>query len=170
MAFDASAFMRKMVSARVTCCWPIWAPINAAAIAAGSISKGSCCSRTEPTPPWLTNTCRHGRNASARRHRLLAAIIVKAAIGLTPEPAGLDVFHQQRTRPIFRVGQPLVQYLHHRQARIEPDEIGELERTHRVVRAKAHRSVDAVNGANALVQRIDRLVDHRQQNAVYDKG
>src|SRR5262245_33805275 len=43
------------------------------------------------------------------RHRLLAAIIVEAALGLAAQPARLDVFNQQRASSIFRIGQPLVQ-------------------------------------------------------------
>src|SRR5262245_64961181 len=42
------------------------------------------------------------------RHRLLAAIIVEAALGLAAQPARLDVFNQQRAWSIFRIGQPLV--------------------------------------------------------------
>src|SRR5262245_19143012 len=61
----------------------------------------------------------------ARRHRLLAAIVVEAALGLAPQPARLDVFHQQRTGPVLGIGETLIQHLHDREAGIEPDEIGE---------------------------------------------
>ncbi len=50
---------------------------------------------------------RAGKN-SARRHRLVAAVVVEAALRLAAEPAGLDVFHQQRARAVFRVGQAFV--------------------------------------------------------------
>ena len=106
----------------------------------------------------------------ARRHRRLAAVVVEAALGFAAEPAGLDVFHQQRTGPVLGVGQALVQHLHHRQAGIEADEVGELERPHRMVRAEPHRGVDRLDRADAFVQRVDRLVDHRQQDAVDDEG
>src|SRR6266853_1773297 len=72
--------------------------------------------------------------ASARRDRLVAAIVVKAALGLAAEPAGLDVFYQQRTRPVLGVRETLMQDLHDRQTGIEADEIGEFERPHRMVR------------------------------------
>ncbi len=57
---------------------------------------------------------RQGAPRSPRRDRLLAAIVVEAALGLAAEPAGLDVLHQQRAGPVLRVGQPLVQHLHDR--------------------------------------------------------
>ena len=45
------------------------------------------------------------------RNRLLAAVIVEAALRLAAEPAGLDIFHQQRARPVLGVGQTLVQLM-----------------------------------------------------------
>src|SRR5258707_5045299 len=68
--------------------------------------------------------------ALPRRDRLVAAIVVEAALGLAAEPAGLDIFHQQRTRPILGVRQPLVQNLHDRKTGIETDEIGMSPRRH----------------------------------------
>src|SRR5437879_415045 len=96
------------------------------------------------------------------RNRPLARIIVEAALDLAADPAGLDVLHQQRTRAVFGIGQALVQHLHHRQAGIEADEVGELERAHRMVGAELHAGVDRLDIADALVERVDRLVDHRQ--------
>src|SRR6185312_5308991 len=75
----------------------------------------------------------------ARRHRLFAAIIIEAALRLAAEPAGLDIFHQQRARPVLRIRQAFIEHLHHRQTGIEADEVGELERPHRMVGAEPHR-------------------------------
>ena len=36
--------------------------------------------------------------------------------------------------------------------------------------AKPHRCVDRLDRADAFVERVDRLVDHRQQNAVDDES
>src|SRR4051812_33259968 len=69
-------------------------------------------------------TTRGGR--SARRDRLLAAVVIKAALGLLAEPASLDIFHQQRARAVLRIREALVQHLHDGKARVEADEIGEL--------------------------------------------
>ncbi|MPL88776.1 hypothetical protein SDC9_34803 [bioreactor metagenome] len=107
---------------------------------------------------------------SARRHRGLAAIVVEAAAGLAAKPARLDVFHQQRAGAVLGVRQPVVQHVHDRQAGVEADEVGELERAHRVVRAQLHRHVDRLHVADAFVKRVDRLVDHRDQDAVHDEG
>src|SRR6202049_4796118 len=56
--------------------------------------------------------------ALPRRDRLVAAIIVEAALGLAAEPAGLDIFHQKRARPVLGVRQTLMQDLHDREASI----------------------------------------------------
>src|ERR1700733_4056697 len=74
----------------------------------------------------------------ARRNRLIAAIVVETALGFAPQPAGLDVLHEQRARAVFGIGQALMQNLHDRQACIETDEIGELQRPHRMMGAKLH--------------------------------
>ena len=39
-----------------------------------------------------------------------------------------------------------------------------------MVGAELHRGVDRLDRADALVERVDRLVDHRQQDAVDDEG
>src|SRR5262249_32050944 len=103
-------------------------------------------------------------------YRLVAAIVVESALGLATEPAGLDVFHQQRAWPILRVRQPFMENLRDGQADIEADEVGKLERTHRVVRAELHGGVDGIDRAYPLIKRVDRLIDHRQQDAVDDEG
>jgi 3-hydroxybutyryl-CoA dehydrogenase len=83
---------------------------------------------------------------------------------------GLDIFHQQRTRPVFRIGEPFVEHLHDRQAGIETDEVGQLQRSHRMMGTEPHGGIDCLDRADAFVEGIDRLIDHRQQDAVDDKG
>src|SRR5215510_11038408 len=65
----------------------------------------------------------HAPAVSARRHRLLGAVVVEAALDLAAEPAGLDVLHQERAGAILAVGQPLIEHLHDREAGVEADEI-----------------------------------------------
>src|SRR4029434_483204 len=108
--------------------------------------------------------------ALSRRDRTLARIVVETALDLAADPAGLDILHQQRARTILGIGQALVQHLHHRQAGVEADEVGKLERAHLRVGADLNAGVDRLDVADALVERIDRLVDHRQQDAVDDEG
>src|SRR5689334_7293609 len=43
------------------------------------------------------------------RDRLLAAVVVEAALRLAAEPAGFDVFHQERAGPVLRIGEALVE-------------------------------------------------------------
>src|SRR5205809_882738 len=64
----------------------------------------------------LTNAGSERTNCSnlPRRHRLGAAIVVEAALGLASQPAGLDIFYQQRTGPVFGIREPFMQHLHDR--------------------------------------------------------
>ena len=43
------------------------------------------------------------------------------------------------------------------------------QRPHRMVGAEPHRLVDRLDRAHAFLERVDRLVDHRQQDAVDDE-
>src|SRR5215813_3099098 len=85
------------------------------------------------------------RKCSPRGHRLFAAVIVETTLGLAAEPAGLDVFHQQRTGPVFGIGKPVVQHLHDGEAGIEPDEVGELQWPHRMMGTEPHRGVNRLD-------------------------
>ena len=62
-----------------------------------------------------------------------------------------------------------MQHLHDRETGVEPDEVRKLERPHRVVRAEPHGGVDRFDVAHPFIERVDRLVDHRQQNSVDDE-
>src|SRR5262249_30270506 len=106
----------------------------------------------------------------AGRDRLFSTIIVEPAACLAAQPTRFHKFYKQRARPGLAVGEPLVEHLHDRQAGVEPDEIGELEWTHRVIGAELHRRVDRLDRTYPLVKRVDRLVDHRQQDPVDDEG
>jgi hypothetical protein len=100
----------------------------------------------------------------------LAAVVVKAAAGLAAEPAGLDVFHQQRARAVLAVGEPLVEHVHDRQHRVEADESRPAPAAPWVIGPELHGGVDRLDRADALVQRVDRLVEHRDQTRVDDEG
>jgi hypothetical protein len=39
-----------------------------------------------------------------------------------------------------------------------------------VVRAELHRGVDRLDRAHAFIERVDRLIDHGEQNAVDHEG
>src|SRR5437764_5214048 len=73
------------------------------------------------------------------RLRRVALVIVKPAPGFAAEPARFDIFNEKRAGAVFAVGEPLIEHLHDREAGVEPDEIGQFERPHRMVCAKLHR-------------------------------
>ncbi len=81
----------------------------------------------------------------SRRDRVIAAVVVKAALGLAAEPAGVDVFHQQRAGAVLRIRQTVVQDLHDPETRVEADEVGKLQWAHRMVGAEPHGGVDRLD-------------------------
>ena len=63
-----------------------------------------------------------------------------------------------------------MEHVHDRKACIQPDEIRKFQRPHGMVGTKLQALVDGLHVADALIQRIDRLVDHRHQDTVHDEG
>ena len=135
-------------------------------------THGAATLRTEFSVPLCSVVQIQPAASTARRHRMIAAtIVVEPAAGLLTEPAGFHILHEQRTRAILRVRQrPLAsKHLHYGETGIEANEIGELQRAHRVIGAEPHRGVDRFDVSDTFVQRVDRLVDHRQQDAIDDE-
>src|ERR1700744_2732004 len=62
-----------------------------------------------------------------RRHRVLAAIVVKAAAGFPAQPPRFHILHQQRAGAVLRIRETLVKHLHHAETGVETDEVGELQ-------------------------------------------
>ena len=56
------------------------------------------------------------------------------------------------------------------EADVEPDEVGQLERAHRVVEADPGAGVDVVGGAEALLEGAHRLGQERHQDPVDDEA
>ena len=63
-----------------------------------------------------------------------------------------------------------VQDLHDGQADIQPNEVGERQRPHRMPHAERHDGVDCLRCADPLHDGVDRLVDHRHQDPVGDEA
>jgi hypothetical protein len=86
-------------------------PIRSASGALAPVTPKPTALETEALRE-LTSVTRARRLRLARRHRVLAAVVVKPALGLPAQPASLNIFHQQRTGAVFGIRQPLVQHLH----------------------------------------------------------
>ena len=63
-----------------------------------------------------------------------------------------------------------MQHVHDRQDDVQPHEVRQFQRAHRMVGAQLQRLVDRGDVPDALVQGVDRLIDHRHQDAVDDEG
>src|SRR6185369_1039521 len=85
------------------------------------------------------------------------AVSVKTLPGLAAKMAGIDHFLQQGGRTVFRVVEAFVEDLHHRQHRVEPDEIGQRQRPDRMVAAELHAGVDLFRRRDPLLESEDRL-------------
>ena len=84
--------------------------------------------------------------------------------------AGSDQLAQRRRRSDAPLAVLVEHDLPHRVARVEPDEVEQLERPHRVVGAALHRDVDLLDRAEALLVGADRVEQVRDQQAVDDEA
>ena len=85
--------------------------------------------------------------------------------GARPRPAGAG-----RRRREARVVEALVEHLHDVQADVEADEVGQLERAHRVVQADPGAGVDVLGRAQPFLVGAHRLAQERHQHAVDDEA
>src|SRR3954466_5147509 len=88
----------------------------------------------------------------------LLPVAVKPLPGLAAEMAGGDHFLQERRGAVFRIVESLVEDLHHRQHRIQPDHVGQRQRADWMVAAELHAGIEVLSRGDALLKREDRLV------------
>ena len=63
-----------------------------------------------------------------------------------------------------------MQHVQDREADVEADEIGERERSDRMIHPTLHDRVDCLRRTNALHDGEDRFVDHRHEDPVRDEA
>src|SRR5260221_276416 len=80
---------------------------------------------------------------------------VEAASGLTAEIPGVHQVLQQGRRSIAWIAELAVQRLDDLQRDVEPDDVRQRERSHRVSAAQLHRLVDVLGGRVARLQHLD---------------
>src|SRR5262245_33345955 len=86
-------------------------------------------------------------------------VLVETAHHLLAEPARRDVLAQQRARPVLVVTELAMQHLGDREAGVEADQIGELERPHRMIEAELDTGIDIARGAQAFIEPIASFVE-----------
>src|SRR5688572_1562451 len=87
-----------------------------------------------------------------------ASVVVEAAAGLLAQLPLLDEVAEQRRRLVPRVlRERLAEYLADREQRVEPDQVREGERPHRVGEPEPHRGVDVLAAGEAGRVEADRV-------------
>src|SRR3546814_2707143 len=86
-----------------------------------------------------------------------------ATSGLFADPARIDILDEQRRGAEFGVAGAAVEHANDFETGVEPDEVGERDRTHRMVEAQTATRVDILHRCDALAEREDGFVDHRSE-------
>src|SRR4051794_6989896 len=135
--------------------------------------------RSCPSRPGLAIKTRMG--VSTRVERLESVTVtptppvcvsvwVETLAGLPAKLAGRDHAAQQRCGTVFVVAKVTLQGFHDGKTDIETYQVRQSQWTHWVCRAKSHDRIDGFSVGDAVLKREDRLVDHRQQDAVGNKS
>jgi hypothetical protein len=70
------------------------------------------------------------------------SVPVDTAARFTAEVTRGDHLSEQRAGPVFRIAELVVNGLHDRQQHIEPNQVGQRQRAHRVIATERHALVD----------------------------
>src|SRR6267143_4877905 len=108
----------------------------------------------------------NSRASCATWSRTSVAVCIEPLARFPAELSFGDHLLEQRRRPVLLHVEPVLQHLHDREAHVESDQIGERQRTERVIHAELHHLIDRFGRGDALVYAEDRFVDHRHQHAV----
>ncbi len=99
-----------------------------------------------------------------------ARVGVEALARLLAEVAGFDELEEHLRRAELVAAEAVVEHAHDAEADVEADEVGELERPHRVVEPDPGAGVDVLGGADALLVGAHRLGEERHQDPVDDEA
>src|SRR5690606_7713231 len=100
-----------------------------------------------------------------------SGIDIEALTCLATQFPGCNQPPKQDRRTVLVLTEVAMQYLHDREDDIEPDQVRQLERTHRVRSAEFHGLVNCLACRHASLEAHDRLVEHRHQHAIhYESG
>src|SRR5882762_3619145 len=108
----------------------------------------------------------NSRTSSTTWARMSIAVCIEPLARFSAELSFGDHLLEQRCRPVLLHVEPVLKHLHDREAHVETDQVGERQRTERVVHAELHHLIDRLRRRDALVHAEDRFVDHRHEHAV----
>src|SRR5215218_457020 len=98
-----------------------------------------------------------------------AIVRIKSPAGLTAQIAGVHHLDQQRARTVLRIAEAVGEHPQDIETDVQTDQVGQSQRTHRMVHSKLHNLVDRFGLPDPLVEAINGLVDHRHEDAVGDE-
>src|ERR1019366_1664208 len=139
---------------------------------ASMCSRSSCasCSRSASATRRLEESLTSPR--SERRIGLggLSGVVIEADPRLAPEPAGAEHLAQGRRTREAPLAELLEEHVADRAQRVQPDEVRQRERPHRMPRAGLHRLVDLLDRAHALFVGPNRVEHVGDEQPVHDEA
>ena len=131
-----------------------------------------------PTTPTSLMSCLSCGLVVGRRRPVIgyddravrALVGVEAPAGLAAEQPGGDHLLEDRRRGVQPVAALAVHRVEDLVRRVEPDQVEQGQRTHRVAAAEAHRGVDVLARGVAVLVHRDRVVEVAEEQRVGDEA
>src|SRR5437764_1361844 len=98
------------------------------------------------------------------------SIDIESHAGFAAESPGRHHLAEQPRGLVFHVTKAFLQHFEDRETDIEADQVGERERSQRMLHPERHHLIDGLGRRDAFLHAQNRLVDHRHQHAVRDKA
>src|SRR6266446_1503651 len=108
----------------------------------------------------------NSRASSTTCSRTSVAVDIEPLPRFPAQLPGSNHFLEQRRRTVLAPVEPVLQQLHDGETDIEPDQVGQRQRTQRMVHAELHDLIDAFGGRDSILHAEDRLVDHRHEHSI----
>src|ERR1051325_11905867 len=83
----------------------------------------------------------NSRASSTTCSRMSVAVDIEPHARFSAEPSRRDHLPEQPRRPVFQVAEAVLQYLHDREADVEPNQVRERERPQRMLHAQRHHLI-----------------------------
>ncbi len=135
--------------------WPDSSPAICTRLSGSGVSSSSA-----------SRLVRRSTRSAITRIGTVIGVLVEPAAGLAAEQTGFDHPRQQRRRGVQRFLELLVQALGDGERRVEADQVGQVQRAHRVAAALDHAGVDVFGRGEPRLHHPDRRQQVRDQQRV----
>src|SRR5678809_1449870 len=111
--------------------------------------------------PWVG--VRNQESATAESPQFLtpdsSRIDIESTLRLPSSPPCRNVLPKEGARAVLGIAMALLQHFEDRDAGVQPDQVGQRQRPHRMIHAELHHGIDGLGAADTFHEAVHSLVD-----------